>query len=101
MLYQALAIEHPKVKFTYVMPGTVEGDFRASAVDGGTVREADPNKGGLKRDYVARRTISAIDAGERNVFIPWWFSRMGHLIFWTWTSVAERLASKKYRFVAA
>lgn len=99
MLYQALTIEHPKVKFTLVLPGTVEGDFRASAVDGGTVREADPDKAGLKKDYVARRTINAVDAGQRNLFLPWHFGRCGHIIYWTWTSLAEKIASRKYRFV--
>lgn len=61
MLYQALSIEHPSITFTHCVPSTVEGDFRASAVDGGTVREADPNKSGLKREDVARRCVKAVD----------------------------------------
>ncbi|KAG6823859.1 hypothetical protein H0H93_002925, partial [Arthromyces matolae] len=35
LLYQALSIEHPAIAFTSVLPSTVEGDFRASAVDSG------------------------------------------------------------------
>ncbi|KAG6895828.1 hypothetical protein C0992_012230 [Termitomyces sp. T32_za158] len=70
VLYQALSIEHPSIAFTCVLPATVEGDFRASAVDAGRVREVDPNKHGLKRVDVARRCIEAVDAGERTVFMP-------------------------------
>ena len=32
-LYQALAIEHPSIAFSYILPSTVQGLFRASAVD--------------------------------------------------------------------
>ncbi|KAF7304099.1 hypothetical protein MIND_00641400 [Mycena indigotica] len=98
-LYQALAIEHPKIAFTQFLPSTVEGDFRASAVDGGAanVREADPNKHGLKRIPVARRCIQAIEHREKHVFMPW---SMGpsHLIFWLWPAFVEWRASVKYRF---
>ncbi|KAJ6605382.1 hypothetical protein DFH09DRAFT_1017932 [Mycena vulgaris] len=96
-LYQALAIEHPAIAFTQVLPSTVEGDFRASAVDGGTVREADPNKTGLKRAAVARRCVRAVERGEKNVFMPW---AMGpaHLLYWMWPSLVERNASAKYKF---
>ena len=54
VLYQALSIEHPRIAFTHYMPYTVEGDFRASAVDSGPVREKDPNATGLKREDVRR-----------------------------------------------
>lgn len=100
VLYQSLAIEHPRVAFSAVVPSTVEGDFRASAVDGGPVREANPNKHGLKRDYVAKRCIQAVDHGERTVFMPWWFSRLGHLLYWTFPAGAEWVASKKYKYPA-
>ncbi|KAJ7088436.1 hypothetical protein B0H15DRAFT_290955 [Mycena belliarum] len=98
-LYQALAIEHPAIAFTHFLPSTVEGDFRASAVDGGTAREADPNKTGLKRVAVARRCLSAIERGEKNVFMPW---AMGpaHLLYWVWPSLLEWRASAKYQFQA-
>ena len=55
LLYQSLAIEHPDVAFTFILPGTIEGDFRKSAVDGGPPREADPNRHGLRREVVAQR----------------------------------------------
>ncbi|KAJ7473954.1 hypothetical protein FB451DRAFT_1558246 [Mycena latifolia] len=98
-LYQALAIEHPAIAFTHLLPSTVEGDFRASAVDGGTVREADPNKTGLKRTDVARRCIRAIEHGEKNVFMPW---AMGpaHLLYWLWPRLLEWRARAKYNFSA-
>ncbi|KAJ7617852.1 hypothetical protein FB45DRAFT_932816 [Roridomyces roridus] len=96
-LYQALAIEHPLIAFTNFLPSTVEGDFRASAIDGGTPREADPNKTGLKRVDVARRCIQAIERGEKNVFMPWVMGP-AHLLYWMWPRLLERFASKKYQF---
>jgi hypothetical protein len=39
MLFRCLAIENPGISFSYICPGTIEGNFRASAVDGGDVRE--------------------------------------------------------------
>lgn len=70
LLYQSLSIEHPYIHFSFVLPSTVEGDFRAGAVDGGKVREADPNKGGLGRGLVARECVRAVDHGMKTVFIP-------------------------------
>ncbi|KIL58811.1 hypothetical protein M378DRAFT_15277 [Amanita muscaria Koide BX008] len=99
LLFQALAIEHPRIKFTHVLPGTVEGEFRAGAVDGGPVREKDPNKHGLKKEAVARRAIQAVDEGEKNVFMPWTM-RAGHLGYWLAPFVIEWIASKKYNFQA-
>ncbi|KIP08558.1 hypothetical protein PHLGIDRAFT_23479 [Phlebiopsis gigantea 11061_1 CR5-6] len=101
LLYQSLAIEHPRIQFTYIFPSTVEGDFRASAVDRGPVRESNPNKHGLKREYVARRCIESIDVKERNVFLPYLFGRVGHLLYWVAPSIVERFARKKYKFTAA
>ncbi|KAI0360072.1 NAD-P-binding protein [Trametes cingulata] len=98
LLYQSLAIEHPGIAFTHILPGTVEGDFRASAVDGGTVREADPNKHGLKREAVAKRCLKAIDHGEKAVFMPAITARIGHLGYWLVPSVIERVAAKKYNY---
>ncbi|EDR04783.1 uncharacterized protein LACBIDRAFT_303996 [Laccaria bicolor S238N-H82] len=99
VLYQALSIEHPNISFSLILPSTVEGDFRASAVDSGPVREVDPNKHGLKREDVARRCIAAADAGEKTVFIPP-FVRYGHLLYWIWPSFVEWRARKKYNFGA-
>lgn len=97
VLYQALSIEHPRIAFTVCMPSTVQGDFRASAVDAGPVREHDPNTHGLKREYVAQRCIQAIDKGEKTVFIPI-VMRFAHLLYWIWPSFIESEARKKYNF---
>jgi short-subunit dehydrogenase len=97
ILYQSLSIEHPSVNFSYVLPATVEGNFRASAVDGGPVREGDPNQSGLRREIVAERCIRAIDAREKIVFIPAFF-RLAQLLSWIWPSYMERKAAQKYRF---
>ncbi|KAH6884311.1 hypothetical protein BKA70DRAFT_1410946 [Coprinopsis sp. MPI-PUGE-AT-0042] len=97
LLYQALSIEHPNITFSHILPSTVEGDFRASAVDSGPVREKDPNKHGLKREDVARACIRAVDRGEKNVFLPktmWW----GHLLYWIVPGFVEKKAMKKYDF---
>jgi len=99
VLYQALSIEHPNINFTFFMPSTIEGDFRASAVDSGPVRESDPNKHGLKREVVAQRCIQAADNGEKAVFMPLTM-RYGHLLYWIWPALVERLAKKKYNFGA-
>jgi short-subunit dehydrogenase len=98
LLYQALSIEHPSINFSYVLPSTVEGNFRASAVDGGAVREENPSQVGLKREVVAERCIRAIDKREKIVFIPA-FYRFAQLLSWIWPSYVERKAARKYRFV--
>ncbi|KAF8168547.1 hypothetical protein B0H34DRAFT_793129 [Crassisporium funariophilum] len=97
VLYQALSIEHPKIAFTFFMPSTVEGDFRASAVDSGPVRELDPNAHGLKREAVAQRCIAAADRAEKAVFMPATM-RFAHLLYWVWPSFVERKARQKYNF---
>lgn len=97
VLYQALSIEHPSINFSFVMPATIEGDFRASAVDKGPIRELDPNKHGLKREDVARRCIKAVDEGEKTVFMPR-YMRLGHLLYWIYPSFVEWRARKKYNF---
>jgi len=99
MLYQALAIEHPEITFTNILPGTIEGDFRASAVDGGPVRESNPDQHGLKREDVATRCIEAVDKCERSVFMGTKY-KWAHLMYWIWPTVIERVATKKYNFTA-
>ncbi|KAJ7152347.1 hypothetical protein C8R46DRAFT_1197594 [Mycena filopes] len=114
-LYQSLAIEHPLIAFTHLMPGTVEGDFRKGAVDAcvyrppgaaasalvvdgmSAVREADPNKYGLKREAVATRCLRALERGEKNVFQPA-LMEFGHLLYWLWPRFIEGRASVKYNF---
>lgn len=85
------------MKFSHILPYTVEGNFRASAVDSGSVREADPSKHGLKIVDVARRSIEQVDLGERIVFMPAG-GRQLHWLYWLWPSVIERFAAKKYNF---
>lgn len=102
LLYQALSIEHPSINFTFFLPGTIEGAFRASAVDnpptsGPIIREADPNKHGLKREFVADRCIRAIDNSEKTVFTPVYF-RLGHLLYWVWPAFVEWRGRIKYNF---
>jgi short-subunit dehydrogenase len=97
IFYQSLSIEHPFVNFSYVLPATVEGNFRASAVDDGPVREGDVNQSGLKREIVAERCIRAIDAREKIVFIPAFF-RFAQFLSWIWPSYMERKAAQKYHF---
>lgn len=98
LLYQALAVEHPEIAFTHILPGTIEGDFRASAVDKGPVMEGDPNKTGLKREIVAQRCIDAIDNRERTVFMGGIY-RIAHLLYWIIPSFIESKAKQKYNFV--
>jgi short-subunit dehydrogenase len=97
LLYQSLAIEHPSISFSFVLPSTVEGDFRASAVDGGEVRQADPKKHGLKQDAVARRCIEAVDESEKTVFMP---PRMkiAAFLYLFWPTYVEAQARKLYNF---
>lgn len=101
LLYQALAIEHRDIAFTFILPATIEGDFRASAVDAGPVRESEPNKHGLKIEYVATRCIDAVDNGVRgNVIMPWFPYALGHYLYYLWPSLIEKKAAKKYNFPA-
>jgi short-subunit dehydrogenase len=97
LLYQSLAIEHRSVAFSLIIPATVEGDFRASAVDSGPVVERDPNKYGLKREIVAERCVQAVDHGDKTVFMPS-SMRLGHLLYWLAPGFVEWRASVKYGF---
>ncbi|KIJ14849.1 hypothetical protein PAXINDRAFT_115601 [Paxillus involutus ATCC 200175] len=103
LLYQALSIEHPSIAFTFILPGTIEGDFRASAVDNPPgapapkIHEADPNKHGLKREAVADRCMRAIDKAEKMIFTPGYF-RAGHISYWVWPTFIEWRARVKYNF---
>lgn len=103
LLYQALSIEHSSINFTFFLPGTIEGAFRASAVDNPpgisspVIHEADPNKHGLKRELIADRCIRAIDTGEKVVFTPLYF-KAGHLLYWMLPAFVEWRARIKYNF---
>ncbi|CAE7096349.1 unnamed protein product [Rhizoctonia solani] len=95
LLFQSLAIEHPRIKFSNIIPATIEGDFRASAVDGGDVREV--LKGALGREEVARAIVRAVDTEQRTVWMPSTM-RFAPFLYWIWPSFVEKKARKKYDF---
>jgi short-subunit dehydrogenase len=95
LLFQSLAIEHPGIKFSNIIPATIEGDFRASAVDGGDVREV--LKGALSKEDVAQAIIRAVDTEQRTVWMPSTM-RFAPFLYWIWPSFIERKARKKYNF---
>ena len=97
VLYQALSIEHPSIAFSFVLPSTVAGSFRASAVDQGAVRESDPNLSGLKIDVVADRCIRAIDNGEKMVIMPLTMN-VAPFLYALWPSLVDSFTRKKYRY---
>ncbi|KAG8744354.1 hypothetical protein FRC12_014818 [Ceratobasidium sp. 428] len=98
LLFQSLAIENPRIKFTNIIPSTIEGDFRASAVDGGDVREV--LKGALKKQAVAEAIMKGVDTETRNVWMPNTM-RMGLFLYWLWPGLIERIAMRKYNFTRA
>lgn len=95
LLFQSLAIEHPRIAFTNIIPATIEGDFRASAVDGGEVREV--LKGALGKEVVARAIIQGVDTDQRSVWMPGKM-RAAPFLYWLWPSFVEQQARKKYNF---
>lgn len=95
LLYQSLAVEHPKIQFSNVIPATVEGDFRAHAVDSGPVREKVARA--LTREYVANVCVEAVDHGRRNVIIPGSY-RVAHALYWIYPNLVHRLGRNKYKF---
>ena len=102
LLYQSLAIEHPRIAFSFVLPSTIEGDFRASAVDAGPVREDDPNKTGLRIADVAARCADAVDRRVTgNTFLPRWPYFLAPLLYTLWPSYVEKMARKKYHWEEA
>ncbi|CAE6426848.1 unnamed protein product [Rhizoctonia solani] len=97
LLFQSLAIEHPRIKFSNIIPATIEGDFRASAVDGGDVREV--LKGALSREEVAQAIVRAVDTEQRAVWMPRTM-RFAPFLYWVWPGFVEKKARKKYNFSA-
>ncbi|CAE6462007.1 unnamed protein product [Rhizoctonia solani] len=95
LLFQSLAIEHPRIKFSNIIPATIEGDFRASAVDGGDVREV--LKGALSKEEVARAIVRAVDTEQRTVWMPRTM-RFAPFLYWIWPRFVEKKARKKYNF---
>ncbi|KAI0426524.1 short-chain dehydrogenase [Xylaria sp. FL1042] len=102
LMFQSLAIEHPEIAFTCILPATIEGNFRASAVDADPTQTTDEtNKKGLKVEYVAKRCAEAVDQGLRgNVVIPWIPYAIAHHLYYIWPSFIEKQARKKYNFTA-
>ncbi|KAI0799406.1 short-chain dehydrogenase [Xylaria sp. FL0064] len=100
LMFQSLAIEHPEIAFTCMLPATIEGNFRASAVDADPSQATDEtNKKGLKVEYVAKRCAEVVDQGLRgNVVIPWIPYAIAHHLYYIWPSFIERQARKKYNF---
>jgi len=102
LLYESLAIEHPAITFSYVMPSTVEGSFRSTAVDRGDGPDVyrETAKKGLKKEAVAARCMKAVDAGEKHVFMPVLFGRAAHTLYWWMPWITEAVARKMYGFTA-
>ncbi|KAI0401201.1 short chain dehydrogenase [Xylaria palmicola] len=103
LLFQSLAIEHPDVAFTCVLPATIEGNFRSSAVDADFSSQGsdEAHKKGLKVDYVASRCAEAADQGSRgNIVMPWFPYALAHHLYYMWPSFIEKQARKKYNFTA-
>ncbi|KAI6086463.1 NAD(P)-binding protein [Hypoxylon rubiginosum] len=100
LLFQSLAIEHPGITFTFILPATIQGNFRASAVDADTEsREAGPNQQGLKPDYVANRCVDAVDRQVKgSVVMPWFPYAIAHHLYYIWPGFIEQKARKKYGF---
>lgn len=100
MLYQSLAIEHPQVKFCFLLPSTVASEFRKSAVDGqsGHPREAGHGRG-AKVEVVARICLAAADNERRLTFIPSIMS-VAPWLYVIFPGLIERLASRKYGYIA-
>ncbi|EJD55237.1 NAD(P)-binding protein [Auricularia subglabra TFB-10046 SS5] len=97
LLFQALSIEHPQVKFTACLPSTIEGNFRASAVDGGEVRESLAKV--LKKADVARACIRGVDNEARSIFMPG-FYKFATTVYNFIPSLVEGIARRKYNFEA-
>ncbi|KAI0906679.1 short-chain dehydrogenase [Ustulina deusta] len=102
LLFQSLAIEHPEIAFTCMLPATIEGNFRSSAVDADPSQKTDEtSKKGLKVEYVASRCAEAVDQGLRgHVVIPWIPYAIAHHLYYIWPSFIERQARRKYNFTA-
>ncbi|KAH7104738.1 NAD(P)-binding protein [Auriculariales sp. MPI-PUGE-AT-0066] len=94
-LFRGLSIEHPEVKFCSVLPGTIEGNFRSSAVDGGAVRES--LETALTRESVASAVVRAVDNEIRTTVLPT-EHLLAFILTFIWPSYVDRIAGKKYNF---
>ncbi|KAI0512836.1 short-chain dehydrogenase [Xylaria bambusicola] len=100
--FQSLAIEHPEISFTCMLPATIQGNFRSSAVDvDPSMRTGPANKKGLAVEYVAGKCADAVDRGTGgNVVLPWIPYALAHHLYYIWPSLIERAARRKYHFKA-
>ena len=85
------------LQFVY-SPTKPKGNFRASAVDGGKIRESDPNRNGLRREVVAGRCIEAVDRQERDVFMQGFYRYAPVVYYALWPGLIEFAARKKYKY---
>ncbi|KAF9026134.1 NAD(P)-binding protein, partial [Hymenopellis radicata] len=96
VLYQALSVEHPSIAFSCILPATVEGSFRSSAVDADATG-LNENQSGLKVSKVAKRCIEAVDNRERTVFLPA-SQAIAPFLYSFWPTLVDRITRKKYRY---
>lgn len=77
------------------MPSTVEGNFRASAVDSGPVRET--LETALKKDDVAQACIHGVDAESPTVWLPRTY-QFASVLRTVMPTMVDNIARRKYNF---
>ena len=105
MLFRALSIEHPRISFSYICPGTIQGNFRASAVDVIGTQDALPN-GGVRENLehampaidVARHCIRMVDEDHRGVDIVPVKYKAAFILSWFIPRWIDKKASQKYAY---
>ncbi|TFK91288.1 NAD(P)-binding protein [Polyporus arcularius HHB13444] len=99
--YQSLAIEHPWITFTAVLPSTVRGEqFFDNAADGGKVRGQDPESYGLSCDEVVRGVLDGVDKGKTTLWLPS-RGRTAFFLYWLFPGFITKIARKRYGYPAA
>ncbi|KAI0694295.1 hypothetical protein C8T65DRAFT_744410 [Cerioporus squamosus] len=99
--YHSLAIEHPWITFTSVLPSTVRGEqFFDNAADGGKVRGQDPESYGLSHEEVVRGVLDAVDRGQTTVWMPS-RGRTAFFLYWLFPGFITKVARKRYGYPAA
>lgn len=107
MLFRALSIEHPRISFSHICPGTIQGNFRASAVDVVGARVTVPN-GGVRENLdgamsardVAKRCIRMVDEGQTGVEIIPLKYKAGFFLSWLFPAWIDKKARQKYDFTS-
>jgi short-subunit dehydrogenase len=86
------------VAVTIAMPGSVNTDLRASALDKDMIpQKAKRNETGLDPKYVAQRIIGAADNNEQEVYLPWYYRYAAALRYFV-PYYTDSIAAKKYGF---